>query len=47
MIMFSEVSPHDPAISCEDAFDERGAIVSTKCTGCMDLVPQARQKDIP
>jgi hypothetical protein len=46
MKIFSGISPHDPAISCEDTFDERGAIMSTICTGCMDLVPQTRQKDI-
>jgi hypothetical protein len=44
--IFSEISPYDPTISCEDAFDEWSAIMSTKCTGGMNLVPQTRQKDI-
>lgn len=42
----SEPSPDDPAIGCDDTFDERGTIMSAECTGCMDLVPQTRQKDL-
>jgi hypothetical protein len=41
-----ELSPNDPAIGCEDAFDERSAIMSAKCTGRMDFITQTREKNL-
>jgi hypothetical protein len=38
--------PDDPAVGCEDTFDEWGTIMSAKCTGCMDLVTQTRQENL-
>ena len=38
-------SPDNPAIGCENAFDEWSTIMSAGCTGRMNLVAQTRQKN--